>query len=78
MLSVFIELCAYAAFVVAGWLVAPALGLVVLGAALWWIAQSLDGVKVRAPKVRIPKVTLPKVQVRFPQVRRPGVADEAA
>lgn len=75
--SVLVELCAYAAFVVAGWLVAPALGLVVLGTALWWIAQSLDGVKIRAPKVRVPKVRVPRVSVKLPW-RRPGAGNEAA
>ena len=70
MLSVFVELAAYAAFVVAGWMVTPALGLVVLGGALWWIAQSLDGVKVRAPKVKLPRVPVPRV--RMPRPRRPG------
>lgn len=70
MLSNLVELAAYAAFVVAGWLVTPTLGLVVLGAALWWIAQSLDGVRVKVPRPKMPKVTMPKPL--FPKPRRIG------
>lgn len=66
MLSDVVELLAYTAFVVAGWLLSPVLGLTVLGAALWWTAQGLDGVKVPRPKVRVPAVRMPKVRLPKP------------
>lgn len=71
MLSTVSELAAFACFVVAGWLVAPFLGLVVAGVVLLLISRATDGVKVKAPKLRIPKaetlkVKLPRVRVTWP------------
>ena len=44
MLSAVVELSALACFVVAGWLVAPALGMAVAGVGLLLVGQALDGV----------------------------------
>lgn len=72
MLSTLVELAAYAAFVAGGWMVRPWVGLVVLGIALWWIAQSLDGVKVRVPRPRMPRVVMPRLNPPTVRARRPG------
>jgi hypothetical protein len=73
MLSDVVELAAYSAFVIAGWLIAPALGLLVLGVALWLIAQALDGVKVRIPSVKLPKVRVKSPRRTSPRARPAGV-----
>ena len=75
MLSDALELAAYAAFVVAGWLVAPALGLALLGTALWLLAQATDGAKVTIPKVKVPKVL--KIRVKAPRVVAPKAGARA-
>jgi hypothetical protein len=48
-LSTVVELAGLAAFVAAGWLIAPWLGLVVAGCALLLIGQALDGAIVPSP-----------------------------
>lgn len=73
MLSDVVELAAYTAFVVAGWLLAPALGLMILGAALWMIAQALDGVKVKIPRVQMPRVRVKVPHLGPPKARPVGV-----
>lgn len=78
MLSDAVELVAFAAFVTAGWLLSPILGLAVLGALLWVLAQALDGVKVRAPKVKAPKPRLPRPRIPSVQIRRPGASTAAS
>ncbi|MFC0438766.1 hypothetical protein [Kutzneria buriramensis] len=60
-LSTVVELAGLAAFVAAGWLIAPWLGLVVAGCALLLIGQALDGAIVPSPAAvwaRIPWATL--------------------
>ena len=46
MLSAVVELLALVCFVVAGWLVAPALGLAVAGGAMLLIGHALDSVEL--------------------------------
>lgn len=46
MLSAVVELLALVCFVVAGWLVAPALGLAVAGGALLLVGHALDTVEL--------------------------------
>jgi hypothetical protein len=72
MLSVLTELLAYAAFVVAGWLISPVLGLSVLGAALWWTAQAMDGAKVKVPKITVPRIRVKARKAAVPSVPAPG------
>lgn len=90
MLSTALELAAYAVLVVAGWLIAPFVGLIVLGVALLVIAHALDRANDAAPvadggrhrpdtdtgRVRRPKVRLPRVTLPHVQIRRPGRREE--
>lgn len=73
MLSGIVELASFAAFVVAGWLVSPIAGLVVLGVVLWVLAQALDGAKVPMPRVRVPAVKVPRV--RWPKTPSVGARE---
>lgn len=72
MLSDVVELLSYAAFIVAGWLIVPWLGVAVLGAVLWYIAQAMHGEKDLVIKVKVPKV--PRIRVKPPRVTPPKAA----
>lgn len=79
-MSDIIEGLALVAFVVAGWLVAPALGLTVAGAALLLVGAAIDGTRraggpddggrpsagARPPRVRVPRPRVPRLGRRRP------------
>jgi hypothetical protein len=71
-LSGIVEIASFAAFVAAGWLVSPVVGLAVLGAALWLIAQALEGVTVKAPRVKFPRIRVKLPRIPTPKAARPG------
>jgi hypothetical protein len=79
-LSTVVELAGLAAFVAAGWLIAPWLGLVVAGCALLLIGQALDGAIVPSPAdvwVRVPWARLAGWVRRRPAAPAPEAAGVA-
>lgn len=73
-MSTVVEVCGYACFVAAGWLIAPFLGLVVAGVVLLLFAHAIEGLRVRLPRPAVS--TLKAMWARVPRLRvvRPGEA----